>query len=152
MFMAVHQAAQPSVTSARTVPSRSCHSVTRTTPTGLARIAHAPKLRMIEGIPVHISLAAELLVTPLEHLQIVLERVLAIPLDRLPILDSRDSLRTPDLDRPGEDAEVIVHPIVEDAGDDLLRMVAEVVEHRDVGVAGDFGALSADLLVGPEDV
>src|SRR5439155_14138968 len=33
---------------------------------------------------------------------------------------------------------------------DFLRMIAEVVEHRDVRVAGDLGALRADLLIVPE--
>ena len=45
---------------------------------------------------------------------------------------------------------MFVHPVVQRPGDDLLGVIAELVEHRDVGIAGQLGALGADLLVGPQ--
>ena len=76
--------------------------------------------------------------------------MLAIPLDELVLVDAGRALRAPDLHRPREDAEVVVGPVVERAGDDLLRVIAEVVIDRDVRIAGDLGALRAELLVGPQ--
>ena len=96
---------------------------------------------MLEGIPVDEALAAQLLVAPAQQLEIVLGRVLAIPVDELVLVDAGLALRAPELDRPGEQAEVVVQPVVEDAGDHFLGVVAKVVEDRDVRVAGELGAL-----------
>src|SRR5579872_499659 len=114
---------------------------------------------MVERIPVYEPLALQRLVAPLEHLEVVLGRMVAGPVDELEstlgLFRPKSGysclpLRTPYLYRPGEDAQVVVHPVVEDPGDDLLGVVAEVVKDRDSGVAGEVGPFLADRLVGPE--
>jgi hypothetical protein len=78
---------------------------------------------MLERVPVHVRLAAELAVAPREELQVVLGGMLAIPLDVVVALDPGLACRRPDLDGPEERPQVLVEPI-EAAGDDLLRVVA----------------------------
>src|SRR5262249_14905697 len=90
------------------------------------------ELRMRERIPRAEALAAEHVVVPLQQLQVVLDRMLAIPLDELVVADTGLALRAPDLNGPREHAAVIVHPVVECAGDDFLGVVAEIVKHRDI--------------------
>ena len=57
------------------------------------------------------------------------------------------ALRAPELGRPREHAEVVVHPVVRAALDRLLRLVLEVVEDRNRRIAGELGAALADQLV-----
>src|SRR3989441_7521737 len=102
---------------------------------------------MVERAPVEVALAIELLVAPLEELQIVLRLVLLDPLDVLVVLDPGLALRAPELRRPREDAEVVVEPVVRRALDRLLRLVPELVEDRDRGVPGDLRRLGPDHLV-----
>jgi len=77
---------------------------------------HRAQLRMIELVPVHIALAFELCVAPLEYLQIIFDAVLTEPINVFVVLYSGLSDWAPDLDRPGKDAEVVVHPCIERAG------------------------------------
>ena len=108
------------------------------------------QLRMVEGVPVDEALALERAVVPLHQLQVVFERMLAVPVDELVVRDAGLPLRAPDLHRPGEHAAVVVHPGIEIAGDDFLRVVAEIVVGGNRRIAGDPGAVLADLLVGPQ--
>ena len=103
---------------------------------------------MVERIPGHVGLSPQLAIAPGEQLQVVLGRVRAIPLDEVVVLDSRLAHRRPDLHGPEELPQVLVDP-VEAAGDHLLRVVLEVVEDRDVGIAGELGALLAEEPVEP---
>src|SRR5205085_773020 len=43
----------------------------------------AAELRMVVGVPIDVTLAPESLVVPSEHLQIVLRRVVPMPVDKL---------------------------------------------------------------------
>mgnify|MGYP003694476335 CR=1 FL=1 len=75
--------------------------------------------------------------------------MIAKPVDVQVFVDARLAHRAPDLHHPAEHAQVIVNP-VEGAADDLFRVVAKLVIDGDVGIAGDLGPLSADLLKMPE--
>src|SRR5579883_2741627 len=108
------------------------------------------QLRMLERIPGDVSLAFQFVIRPGQHLQVVLDGMLAVPLDKLALFDARMNLRRPDFARPREDAQMAVHPVVKDARDYLFGMVAEVVIHADRRVARQFGSLRADLLERPQ--
>ena len=104
---------------------------------------------MLERIPAHVAFAAELAIAPAQELEIVLGRMLAVPVDEVIALDSRFLHRRPDLHRPEELPEVLVGP-VEPAGDDSLGVVFEIVKDRDVRIAGQLSPFRADLLVVPQ--
>ena len=76
--------------------------------------------------------------------------MLAIPLDKLVILNPRLLLRAPQLYHPRKHPQVVIHPIVEHARNDLLGVVAKVVVDGNGRVAGDLGALFSDLLIRPQ--
>jgi hypothetical protein len=80
-----------------------------------------------EREPVDVGLAGALLVAPLQQLEVVFRRVLAVPLDPLVVGDAGFLVRRPDLDRPEQRAQVLVDPVLR-AGDDLLRVVLELVD------------------------
>ena len=105
---------------------------------------------MLEGIPGHETFAAQYFIIPLEQLEIVLDRMFAIPLDEFVVGDSGLALRAPDLHGPREYASVIVHPIVERPGDDFLGVISEVVEYRDVRITGCLGAFRTNFLIHPQ--
>src|SRR5438552_4228997 len=71
---------------------------------------HRAELRMLERIPAHVAFAAELAIAPAQELEIVLGRMLAVPVDEVIALDSRFLHRRPDLHRPEELPEVLVGP------------------------------------------
>src|SRR5262249_19733409 len=96
------------------------------------------ELWMLERVPVDVALAAELAVAPAQELEVVLGGMLAIPVGVVIALDPRLPDRRPDLDRPDALAEVLVDT-VEAAGDDIIGVVFEVVEDRDVGVSRELG-------------
>jgi hypothetical protein len=104
------------------------------------------ELRVVVGVPLDESLAAELLVAPGEELEVVVEGVVEPPVDELHVLDPRGALRAPELGRPRVDAEVVVGPVVRDARDDLLRVVLEVVVHAHRGIPRELCRLLADDL------
>src|SRR5207253_6528570 len=60
------------------------------------------ELRMVERVPIDVALAAELAIAPANELEIVLGRMLAIPVDEVVALDARLLDRRPDLHRPDE--------------------------------------------------
>ena len=93
--------------------------------------------------------ASELLFAPAEKLQVVLDRMIAEPVDELVIGDARLAHRRPDLDDPREHAEVLVDP-VERAADHRFRVIAELVIDGDRRIAGQLGALAPGRLVEPE--
>jgi hypothetical protein len=105
---------------------------------------------MLEGIPIHVSLAFENFIVPLQQLEIILNRMLAIPIDELELLDARLLHWTPEFHRPGEHAQMIVCPGIEAARNHLLRMIFEIMKDGDMWVGCDLCALFADLLIGPE--
>jgi len=105
---------------------------------------------MIVRIPVDVPLPFQGVIAPGQHLEVVFQRVLAIPVDEPVILDPGLPLRTPDLNRPGEDAPLLIAPAVEIAGDHFFGMVLELVKGGGVGIAGDGRPLLADLLVSPQ--
>ena len=72
--------------------------------------------------------------------------MLAQPLDEVVVGEAGLALRAPELGRPGVHAEVVVDPVVGAALDRLLRVVLEVVEDGDGGVAGQARRLLADQL------
>src|SRR5438105_392773 len=95
-----------------------------------------PELRVLEGIPLDVRAAWVALLEPAQDRELVLDRVLAQPLDEVVPLQTGLPLRAPELGRPGEDAEVVVEPVVRPALDRLFRVVLEVAEDGDGGVAG----------------
>ena len=108
------------------------------------------ELRVLERVPVDVALPVQLLVVPLEQLQVVLGLVVTNPLDEAVVGDPRLALRAPELRRPRVDAVVVVEPVVTATLDRLLRVVLEVVEHRDRRIAGELRRLLADQLVGAQ--
>ena len=107
------------------------------------------QLRVIECVPRDVALASEFLVAPAQQLQVILGRMVAIPVNEVVLLDAGFLGRRPDLDCPEKLAEVFIDP-VEAAGDHLLRVIAEVVEDGNVRVTGELLALYAELLVQPQ--
>src|SRR5690606_5904046 len=85
------------------------------------------KLRVIELVPIDIAPAFQLVIAPLQQLEIIFDRVFPIPLDKLEVVDAGLPLRTPDFYRPHVHPQMGVNP-VKTAGDDLLRVILEVVE------------------------
>ena len=110
---------------------------------------HLAELRVRERLPRHVTFAGCNSLRPLEHLEVVFDRVIAEPVDPLVIVDTGFLLRIPDLDGPRVHAEVLVDP-VEGARDVLLRVVLELVPDADRRIAGQFLALAAHGLVGPQ--
>ncbi len=45
---------------------------------------------------------------------------------------------------------MLIHPLIEGAGDDLLGIVFEIMERGDIWVAGKLRAFCTDLLKQPE--
>ncbi len=90
-----------------------------------------------------------MLVAPLQQLQVVLGRVLAVPVDPVVVGDAGLAVRRPQLHGPEQRAEVLVEPVL-GAGDDLLRVVLEIVEDADRRIAGELGAEFAETLVDPQ--
>ena len=76
--------------------------------------------------------------------------MLAIPLDVLDLLDARLFHRTPKFDRPRKDTHVLIGPLIEGAGDDLLGMVLEIVKDGNVRISCDLRSLLANLLKCPQ--
>ena len=74
-------------------------------------ISTRSELRMVERLPRDVTDAAELLVAPAEELQVVLDRMVAEPVDVLVVGDAGLAHRRPDLDDPGEHAEMLVDPV-----------------------------------------
>ena len=105
------------------------------------------ELLVLERIPVDVALPVQGVVVPAQELEVVLRRVILEPFDEAEVLDPGLPLRAPELGRPGEDAEVVVEPVVAPALDRLLRVVLEVVEDRDGRVAGALRRLLAEELV-----
>src|SRR5689334_2310558 len=69
------------------------------------------ELRMLEAFPRAMRRAAELVLAPAKKLEIVLDRVIAKPVDELVVGDARLAHRRPDLDHPREESEVLVDPV-----------------------------------------
>ena len=107
------------------------------------------ELRMVERLPAEMRQSAELVLAPAKYLQVILDRMIAEPVDVEILLDARLAHRAPDLHDPAEHAEMIVDP-VEGAADDLLRVIAELMVDVDIRIARDFSPFGADLLVMPE--
>src|SRR6266851_5034673 len=105
---------------------------------------------MPERIPVHITLAIKRLVAPFQELQVVFHGMFPEPIDVFVVRDTRLPLWRPYLYGPAENAQVIVNPVVKDPGYDLFGMVFEIVEYGDGGIARDFRALLAELLISPK--
>ena len=110
---------------------------------------HRAQLRVLERIPVDMRQAGALLVAPLQQLQVVFGRVLAVPVDPVVVGDAGLAVGRPQLHRPEQRAQVLVDPVLR-AGDDLLRVVLEVVVDADGRVAGELGAQRAQALVDPQ--
>ena len=104
---------------------------------------------MAEGPPIDIGLAVALLVAPLQQLQVVFHRVLAVPVDPLVVGDAGFLVRRPDLHRPEQRTHVLVDPVLR-AGDDLLGVVLEVVPDAHGRVARELGADVRHALVHPQ--
>ena len=86
----------------------------------------------------------------LQQLEIILNRMLAIPIDELELLDARLLHRTPKFNRPGKHTDVLIRPSIEAAGDDLLRVIFEIMKDGNMGIGRDLRPLLADLLIGPQ--
>src|SRR5262249_2210986 len=56
----------------------------------------------------------------------------------------------PDLHRPPENAVMIVDPVVENAGDDLLWVIFEIVEDRNSRIPCDLRAFLSKLFISPK--
>src|SRR5271157_2590212 len=95
---------------------------------------HLTQLRMVELVPIHIALAFEFCVAPFKDLPVISDRMLAEPIKIFIVLDSGLPDWTPDLHRPGEDAEMIVHPGIERAGSERLGMIFKIMKDRDVRI------------------
>jgi hypothetical protein len=95
------------------------------------------------------GVAAALLIAPLQQLQVVFGRVVAVPVDPVVLVDAGFLVGGPDLHRPEQRAQVLVHPVLR-AGDDLLGVVLEVVEGADRRVAGEPGADVGQALDHPQ--
>ncbi len=107
------------------------------------------ELRVLKRFPVDVGEPVALLVAPLEQLQVVLDRVLAEPVDPLVALDVGRLVRRPDLDHPEQRAEVLVEPVLR-AADDFLRVVLELVPDAHRGVAGELLAERGETFEGPQ--
>ncbi len=103
---------------------------------------------MLERVPVDVALAE--LVRELQHGELVLGRVLAQPVDEVVLLETGLALRAPELGHPRIGAEVVVDPVDVAALDHHLRVVLEVVEDRDGGIARDACRFLAHELEGAE--
>ena len=79
----------------------------------------ASQFRVMERLPVDVCRAGELLLAPAKELQIVFDRVIAVPVDVLVALQPRFAHRAPDLHHPAEHAQVVIDP-VERAADNLF--------------------------------
>ena len=101
---------------------------------------------MVERVPVHVRVGI-VLARPADERDVVLDRVLANPVRQVVVGQAGLPLRAPELGRPGEDTEVVVHPVVRAALDRLLRVVLEVVEDRDSRIPRELGAARTDDLV-----
>src|SRR6058998_2238069 len=100
---------------------------------------------MIEGLPIDMRGATKLFLTPTKKLQVILDWMIAEPVDVQILLDAGLTHRAPDLDHPAEYAKMIIDP-VERAADHLLRVIAKFVIDGDVWVASDLSTFDADLL------
>ena len=107
------------------------------------------ELRVLERPPVDMGLSAALLVAPLQQLQVVGHRVLAVPVDPLVVGDAGLPVGRPDLDHPEQCAQVLVDPVLR-AGDHFLRVVAELMPDAGRRVAGVLGAERAEAFEGPQ--
>ena len=101
------------------------------------------ELRMVDLVPLDVRVRVVLL-RPLDQGEIVLDRVVANPIREVVVGEAGLPLRAPELRRPREGAEVVVHPVVCTALDRLLGLVLEVVEDGDGRVPGERGAALAD--------
>src|ERR1700728_349439 len=75
--------------------------------------------------------------------------MIAVPVDPFTIVDTGCLLRIPQLQRPREATPVLVDPVERD-GNELIRVVLEVVPDRNRRVSREFLALPALCLVGPQ--
>jgi hypothetical protein len=72
------------------------------------------------------------------------------PVGEVVVRKTRLPLRAPEFRCPGEDAEVVVHPVVCPALDRLLGVVLEVVEDGHRRISGELRATVAEDLVRTE--
>src|SRR5437867_1908946 len=107
------------------------------------------KLGVVEWLPVDMGCAVELLLIPPEKLEIVLDRMVAEPIDVQILFDPSLAHRAPNLDHPTKDTEMIVDP-VERPADHLLWVVTEFMVDGNARVAGELAAFGADLLKLPQ--
>ena len=91
-----------------------------------------------------------MLIDPLQYLQVFFVRMLTPPLDPFAVLDTGFGGQIPQLNRIGKHTVMVVHPIIERTGGNLLGVVFEVVESRDTAIPGDLGADLSDFLKDPQ--
>ena len=107
------------------------------------------KLWVIVCVPIDVALALVRFVGPFQELQIVFHWMIAEPVDVLVIFDASFAHRAPNLDDPSVRAKHRVEPVLR-PGDDFFRVVFEIVEHADRGIAGELFALLALRLEHPQ--
>ena len=107
------------------------------------------ELRVIECIPVNVALALVGLIAPFEQLQVILNRMLAEPVNVLIARDSGFAHRAPDLNHPTVRAQLCVEPILR-ASNNFLWVIFELVKHADRRVARELFALLALRLEYPQ--
>src|SRR5688572_8476497 len=108
------------------------------------------ELRMFESIPVHISLALQDFIIPLEQFEIIFNRMFTIPLNVFEVFDTRLFHRAPKFNCPRIDTAMLVRPLIERASNYLFGMILEIAIRGNVWVSRNLGTLRADLLKGPQ--
>jgi hypothetical protein len=102
-------------------------------------------------VPVDVP-AGHVVVDPGEQLQLLVERMGAIPLERVRVIEARSAQRVPELGRPAVHPEVVEHPVRADSADHALGVVPEVVVARDRRVPREIGGHPTEELVRPQVV
>src|ERR1051325_11098620 len=105
---------------------------------------------MFIWIPIHIALAFENLIIPLKQLEVIIKRMLTIPINELEVLNLSLLHWTPKLHCPGVHTHMVVCPSIKATGNDLFGMIFEIMEDRDVWITREFRSLLTDLLERPQ--
>src|ERR1043165_8996328 len=105
---------------------------------------------MFIWIPIDIALTFENLIIPLKQLEVVIKRMLTVPIDELEVLNPSLLHRTPKLHCPGVHTHMVVRPGIKAAGNDLFGMIFEIMKDRDVWITREFRSLLTDLLERPQ--